>query len=214
MRPVFNAYKRLRQEGYQFPRSSTGVAANLCLVNGAENSPAYLAGATPSAGTPAPTIAPAPQPPARPSAEAEDEEIARMIGARADASERVEQLVQALEQGRDFDPQELDELITLVEDISEVLRAMGVEDEDGRPKAPPPSSVPPGAIGVRNVPAARVISESPEGLLIDDTGGASQFEPEESSDRSPSRPSASPEDLGDPLYDAPGSAVRSANLES
>eukprot|EP00439_Symbiodinium_sp_Y106_P045938 s2302_g5.t2 len=118
---------------------------------------------------------------------------------------------EALEQGRDFDPQELEELITLVEDISEVLRAMGVEDEDGRPKAPPPSSVPPGAIGVRNVPAARVISESPEGLLIDDTGGASQFEPE-SSDRSPSRPSASPEDLGDPLYDAPGSAAGNALL--
>eukprot|EP00930_Biecheleria_cincta_P059493 TRINITY_DN4520_c3_g1_i1.p1 TRINITY_DN4520_c3_g1~~TRINITY_DN4520_c3_g1_i1.p1 ORF type:complete len:710 (+),score=192.15 TRINITY_DN4520_c3_g1_i1:107-2236(+) len=47
LRPVFNLYKRLRQEGYQFPRSEHGVAAGLCLVQGAEESPAYLAGAVP-----------------------------------------------------------------------------------------------------------------------------------------------------------------------
>ncbi|CAL1162019.1 unnamed protein product [Cladocopium goreaui] len=55
LRPIFSAYKQLRQEGYEFPRSSTGVAADLCLVNGAEDSPAYLAGAS---AAPAPNGAP------------------------------------------------------------------------------------------------------------------------------------------------------------
>ncbi|CAK9064070.1 unnamed protein product [Durusdinium trenchii] len=73
LRPIFGAYKQLRQEGYDFPRSSTGVAADLCLVNGAEDSPAYLAGAVdrPSAPRSAPPPkAPAPAPR---SADAEEE---------------------------------------------------------------------------------------------------------------------------------------------
>ncbi|CAJ1423718.1 unnamed protein product [Effrenium voratum] len=137
MRPIFNAYKQLRQEGYQFPRSATGVAADLCLVNGAEDSPAYLAGATSSLSAPrsAPTASASwAEGRAEGRAEAErekaEEEIVRMVAARADASERVEVLVQALEQGSDFDPAELEELITLVEDISEVLRGLGVESDE------------------------------------------------------------------------------------
>lgn len=135
LRPIFSAYKQLRQEGYEFPRSSTGVAADLCLVNGAEDSPAYLAGASAAP----PYRAPAPAPAAAPARSAEsEEEVVRLVVAREDAKERVEQLVQALEDGRDFDPAELEELITLVEDISEVLRSMGVETE--APEAPAPSA--------------------------------------------------------------------------
>eukprot|EP00913_Durusdinium_trenchii_P034246 g32050.t1 len=42
LRPIFGAYKQLRQEGYDFPRSSTGVAADLCLTNSSESWAALL----------------------------------------------------------------------------------------------------------------------------------------------------------------------------
>ncbi|CAK0844469.1 unnamed protein product [Prorocentrum cordatum] len=45
LRPVFEAYKQLRQEGYRFPQGERGAATGLCLVQGAEESPAFLAGA-------------------------------------------------------------------------------------------------------------------------------------------------------------------------
>lgn len=47
LRPVFAAYKKLRQEGHKFPRGEQGASAGLCLVRGAEESPAFLAGACP-----------------------------------------------------------------------------------------------------------------------------------------------------------------------
>ena len=43
------------------------------------------------------------------------------MAAREDAKERVEQLVEALEQGRDFDPNELEELIMLVEETENAM---------------------------------------------------------------------------------------------
>lgn len=45
LQPVFLAYKQLRQEGIRFPRGDHGTSTGLCLVQGAEESPAYLAGA-------------------------------------------------------------------------------------------------------------------------------------------------------------------------
>lgn len=179
LRPIFSAYKQLRQEGYEFPRSSTGVAADLCLVNGAEDSPAYLAGAT-TAPSAAPAVGPAavgarsvPVAPAAPvgarSAE-DEEEVVRLVVAREDAKERVEQLVQALEDGRDFDPNELEELITLVEDISEVLRSMGVET-DAPEAVPPPASASASSTGP--VPLAA----SGQELLITGSAAAEQTEP-------------------------------------
>lgn len=47
---VFNAYKMLRMEGYKFPRGQHGASEGLCLVHGAEDSPALLAGAAASGG--------------------------------------------------------------------------------------------------------------------------------------------------------------------
>eukprot|EP00438_Fugacium_kawagutii_P011935 Skav228681 [mRNA] locus=scaffold111:24813:30877:- [translate_table: standard] len=112
--------------------------------------PAYLAGAERAppvhcALSAAPPAAPAPAP--VPSiATADEEEVVRLVVAREDAKERVERLVQALEEGRDFDPAELEELITLVEDISEVLRSMGVETE--APEAPPAPAFHSSALGL------------------------------------------------------------------
>jgi len=50
LRPVFNAYKMLRMEGYKFPRGQHGASDAVCLVHGAEDSPALLAGAAASGG--------------------------------------------------------------------------------------------------------------------------------------------------------------------
>ena len=49
------------------------------------------------------------------------QEVVRLVAAREDAKERVEQLVEALEQGRDFDPNELEELIMLVEETENAM---------------------------------------------------------------------------------------------
>merc|ERR1719326_2864626 len=43
LRPIFDAYKRLRREGYTFPEKKQGASAEICLMKGAEESPAYLA---------------------------------------------------------------------------------------------------------------------------------------------------------------------------
>ncbi|CAE8606855.1 unnamed protein product [Polarella glacialis] len=58
LQPVFGAYKRLRQEGYTFPRSEHGVSAGVCLVQGAEESPAFLAGAAPGSVSGGATVLP------------------------------------------------------------------------------------------------------------------------------------------------------------
>merc|ERR1719201_1702619 len=41
--PIFDAYKRLRREGYTFPDKQKGASADICLMKGAEESPAFLA---------------------------------------------------------------------------------------------------------------------------------------------------------------------------
>lgn len=43
LRPIFSAYKLLRREGYTFPEKKQGASADICLMHGAEESPAYLA---------------------------------------------------------------------------------------------------------------------------------------------------------------------------
>ncbi|CAJ1382397.1 unnamed protein product [Effrenium voratum] len=213
MRPIFNAYKQLRQEGYQFPRSATGVAADLCLVNGAEDSPAYLAGATSSLSAPrsAPTASASwAEGRAEGRAEAErekaEEEIVRMVAARADASERVEVLVQALEQGSDFDPAELEELITLVEDISEVLRGLGVESDEAPAANLPPPPVP---VLATQPSGPTWIDASPE-LLISGSapasaaaGPADHFSGGSPPPRTVPAPARVMEDGEDPLFEAP-----------
>eukprot|EP00927_Polykrikos_kofoidii_P049963 TRINITY_DN43934_c0_g1_i1.p1 TRINITY_DN43934_c0_g1~~TRINITY_DN43934_c0_g1_i1.p1 ORF type:complete len:737 (+),score=133.38 TRINITY_DN43934_c0_g1_i1:242-2452(+) len=44
LRPIFDAYKLLRRKGYDFPRNEHGASTSLCLVRGAEDSPAFQAG--------------------------------------------------------------------------------------------------------------------------------------------------------------------------
>jgi len=57
LRPIFNAYKKLKKEGYTFPDKPHGASAELCLIAGAEESPAFLAagGGAPSTAAPPPT---------------------------------------------------------------------------------------------------------------------------------------------------------------
>jgi hypothetical protein len=43
LRPIFDAYKLLRREGYSFPEKKSGASADICLMAGAEESPAFLA---------------------------------------------------------------------------------------------------------------------------------------------------------------------------
>lgn len=66
LRPIFDAYKRLKKEGYTFPQKEHGASAELCLVAGAEQSPAYLAagGGAVASDSPAEAAAEA-RPPAR-----------------------------------------------------------------------------------------------------------------------------------------------------
>eukprot|EP00931_Biecheleriopsis_adriatica_P011278 TRINITY_DN11235_c0_g1_i2.p1 TRINITY_DN11235_c0_g1~~TRINITY_DN11235_c0_g1_i2.p1 ORF type:complete len:676 (-),score=159.42 TRINITY_DN11235_c0_g1_i2:42-2069(-) len=219
LRPIFNAYKRLRQEGYNFPRSEHGVAAGLCLVQGAEESPAYQAGTGASGAAAAVAVGsgysdqaqpePASLPAMRPSGEVsvtaahaavavdlladqdddveessdfnvaavqedlkalmhlrasgpggssssssstarpsdrEEVLVTRLRDAREHASALVESLAQAAEDGQPFDPEYLDRLLTLVEDVNEGLMEAGCETEEPQEAAavpPPPSVAPP-----------------------------------------------------------------------
>lgn len=43
LQPIFSAYKRLRREGYTFPDKQKGASADICLMKGAEESPAFQA---------------------------------------------------------------------------------------------------------------------------------------------------------------------------
>lgn len=81
LQPIFKVYKQLRQEGYKFPRNQQGASTGLCLVQGAEESPAFMAGAgsgggtssqeaAPAAGYQAPAVYQAPSIPAAPTSPA------------------------------------------------------------------------------------------------------------------------------------------------
>lgn len=96
LQPIFLAYKVLRKQGHEFPKGEHGAASGLCLVRGAEESPAYLAGAVQSTAaepSPAPqvngtapaTIAPRPPPraPAEPSRQVEPTPQEAIADARA-----------------------------------------------------------------------------------------------------------------------------------
>eukprot|EP00747_Dinoflagellata_sp_TGD_P212015 gnl/TRDRNA2_/TRDRNA2_85159_c0_seq1.p1 gnl/TRDRNA2_/TRDRNA2_85159_c0~~gnl/TRDRNA2_/TRDRNA2_85159_c0_seq1.p1 ORF type:complete len:693 (-),score=150.02 gnl/TRDRNA2_/TRDRNA2_85159_c0_seq1:123-2201(-) len=75
LRPIFDSYKQLRREGYEFPRQQEGASRGMLLVAGAEESPAFLASAVGATEQPAPP--PADQPAAAVTAATADSGTAR-----------------------------------------------------------------------------------------------------------------------------------------
>jgi hypothetical protein len=62
LRPIFKAYRKLRQEGYTFPDKKQGVSAEIALMQGAEESPAFQAVAPPPSAAPPARREAAPEP--------------------------------------------------------------------------------------------------------------------------------------------------------
>lgn len=150
LRPIFDSYKRLRQEGYTFPQKEHGASAELCLIHGAEESPAFQAAgggagdlgaetdSSQAAATAAAAGAAAPQPLPAVASAAPAAAIASGVGKELQEAQRVLQELHELRRGSGADGRrcnELEQRVSSARDWATKLIQQHMEDGSGELEA-------------------------------------------------------------------------------